>query len=85
MIIAVTGGRPKVTGSNIAIAPGGPIPGSTPTRVPMKTPPKQQSRFKGSRAIRNPYSRLVNKAGDHSFQPKIPGGKGKPSSFSRRR
>jgi len=45
MIIALTGEIPKVIGSRSDIAPTGPIPGRTPTRVPMKTPKKQEIRL----------------------------------------
>ena len=41
MISADTGGKPKVTGSSIAIVAVGPRPGSTPISVPRKTPPRQ--------------------------------------------
>jgi hypothetical protein len=47
MIIAVRGDMWNVAGRRMAIAPRGPRPGSTPTRVPMRTPRKQNRRFRG--------------------------------------
>jgi len=41
MIMAPTGEILKVAGSKRDMAPTGPIPGSTPIRVPTKTPAKQ--------------------------------------------
>ena len=41
MMSAVTGAKEKVIGSSIAIVAVGPMPGSTPTRVPSSTPTKQ--------------------------------------------
>jgi hypothetical protein len=38
---------PKVTGRRSDIAPTGPMPGSTPINVPIKTPIKQVKRFIG--------------------------------------
>jgi len=58
MIVADMGDIRKVAGKRIDIAPIGPIPGSTPTKVPMKTPRKQNRRFSGSRASEKPVKRL---------------------------
>jgi hypothetical protein len=41
MIRAGAGSSPKVKGSSMATVATGPIPGSTPTRVPRKQPMKQ--------------------------------------------
>ena len=41
MIIADTGSSVNEIGSSIATVVTGPIPGSTPTTVPSKTPMKQ--------------------------------------------
>jgi hypothetical protein len=60
MIMAPVAGILKVIGKRIAIAPTGPIPGSTPTSVPSTEPTKQKKRFCGSRAILNPYRRLFS-------------------------
>jgi hypothetical protein len=54
IMMAVAGGREKVTGSRRAIAPAGPIPGRTPTSVPTKQPTQQNITFIGVRAILNP-------------------------------
>jgi hypothetical protein len=51
---AETGDIRKVTGKSIDIAPVGPIPGSTPTRVPIKTPRKQHRILKGWSTIEKP-------------------------------
>src|SRR5258706_12228101 len=48
----------SVTGSSSDIAEIGPIPGSTPTRVPIKTPIKQYSRLTGCRATPKPWATL---------------------------
>jgi hypothetical protein len=50
MIIAPIGVMRKVAGSKRDIAPTGPMPGSTPISVPVRTPMKQYNRFTGSRA-----------------------------------
>ena len=41
MIIAATGGTLKVSGKSIAMVANGPMPGSTPIKVPTSTPTKQ--------------------------------------------
>jgi len=51
MIREETGERPKVVGSNMAIAPVGPIPGRTPINVPINTPTKQYRKFTGWKTI----------------------------------
>jgi hypothetical protein len=38
MIMALTGPSEKVSGKSIAIVARGPMPGSTPIRVPTETP-----------------------------------------------
>jgi len=47
MMMADTGDIRKVVGRRIDIAPNGPIPGSTPTSVPIETPIKQAKIFAG--------------------------------------
>jgi hypothetical protein len=59
MIMAEAGGIPIVTGSSMASAPGGPIPGRTPIRVPIKTPMKQKNKFVGVIATWKPAHRLA--------------------------
>jgi hypothetical protein len=44
----------KVSGSSSAIATAGPIPGSTPTKVPSVTPAAASSRFSGRSAVPKP-------------------------------
>ncbi len=50
MMMPASGVLDSVTGSSSDIAETGPMPGSTPTSVPMKTPKKQDSRLIGWRA-----------------------------------
>jgi len=45
--VADMGDIRKVTGKRMDIAPIGPIPGRTPTRVPIRTPKKQDRMFEG--------------------------------------
>jgi len=45
MMMAPIAGILKVNGSSMAIAVTGPMPGSTPTRVPMAAPARQYSKF----------------------------------------
>ena len=57
MMIAEVGGSTVVRGSRIAIPETGPMPGSTPTSVPMKQPTKAQKRFCQDKAVTNPWMR----------------------------
>ena len=54
VLIAGTGGIPKVSGSRMEMVATGPIPGSTPTRLPTSTPRKQYIRLCGSSATPKP-------------------------------
>src|SRR3712207_1781578 len=56
MISALAGSSRKVIGSSIATVSAGPMPGSTPTAVPMVTPTSAHSRFPGVSAAANPSS-----------------------------
>jgi hypothetical protein len=51
MMMDETGEKPYVVGRSMDIAPTGPIPGRTPTRVPMNTPIKQNKKFMGLRTV----------------------------------
>jgi hypothetical protein len=51
---ALVGSRTVVTGSNRATVMAGPMPGSTPTAVPSRTPMKAYRRFMGVSAVANP-------------------------------
>src|SRR6476469_1844503 len=51
MMMPDSGVPDSVTGNSSDIAEIGPMPGKTPTSVPMKTPMKQYSRLIGSRTI----------------------------------
>src|SRR3972149_1776823 len=57
MMIAGVGGRKDVSGRRIAIPEVGPIPGSTPTRVPRTDPISAKKRFCGVRACPKPWNR----------------------------
>ncbi len=54
-----TGETYSVDGRSNAMAPSGPIPGSTPISVPMNTPTKHTRRFTGCTATQNPLARLA--------------------------
>src|SRR6478735_8126690 len=58
MISADTGGSAYVAGSSIAMVATGPMPGSTPIRVPSTQPMKQYSRLTGVTATPKPVMRL---------------------------
>src|SRR5215210_7231985 len=58
MIIPDSGVPDSVIGSNSDIAEIGPMPGSTPTSVPIKTPTKQYSRLIGCSATPKPCATL---------------------------
>src|SRR5688500_7003058 len=62
MMSAATGGTLKVSGSSIAIVASGPMPGSTPIRVPSSTPMKQNHRFCSISATVKPKMRLLNRS-----------------------
>ena len=49
-------------GISIAIVPSGPMPGSTPIRVPTSTPMRQYSRFCTDSATPKPNTRLPNRS-----------------------
>src|SRR5258708_470561 len=50
---------PNVSGSRIEIVATGPMPGNTPTRLPTRTPRKQNIRLCGSSATPTPYQSSV--------------------------
>jgi hypothetical protein len=58
MISAPTGATLKVIGNSIAMVASGPMPGSTPIRVPTETPIVQYSRFCQVRATPKPKMRF---------------------------
>jgi hypothetical protein len=60
MISAPSGLRLNVTGSSIAMVAMGPMPGSTPIRVPIRHPNRQNSRLTGVAAAAKPVARLWN-------------------------
>ncbi len=74
MIMAETGLIPNVTGKSRDIVPAGPIPGSTPTSVPMKTPVKQYNRLTAEKATFNPNEKFSKKPVTRSLSqnPSIP-------------
>src|SRR5581483_8411600 len=60
MISAPTGATLKVIGNSIAMVASGPMPGSTPIKVPTETPIRQYSRFCQEKATSKPKIRLWN-------------------------
>ena len=60
MMMPNSGVPDSVIGSSSDIAEIGPMPGSTPTSVPMKTPMKQYSRLTGSSAMPKPCATLTS-------------------------
>ena len=55
-IIDAVGSTFSVIGSSIATAVAGPMPGSTPTAVPMVQPSRHHSRLIGVPAVRKPWA-----------------------------
>ena len=53
-IIDAVGSTFSVMGSSIATAVAGPIPGSTPTAVPMVQPSRHHNKLTGVPAVRKP-------------------------------
>src|SRR5258707_8071045 len=62
MMRADTGCKVKEIGSSIATVVTGPMPGSTPTTVPSKTPMKQYRRFCAVNATPKPIARFARKS-----------------------
>src|SRR5215211_9175025 len=62
MMIPASGDPASVTGKSSDIAETGPMPGSTPTSVPMNTPMKQESRFRGWSATEKPCPTLARRS-----------------------
>src|ERR1700745_2451739 len=62
MISADTGGNAYVAGSSIAMVATGPMPGSTPIRVPSTQPMKQYSRLIGVTATPKPVARVARRS-----------------------
>ncbi len=59
MIRADSGGTENVNGSSIATVVTVPMPGNTPTSVPIRTPAKQYARLLNDKATPNPKARLL--------------------------
>src|SRR5260221_6262989 len=62
MISDAVGGRWKVMGSSMAMVATGPMPGSTPIRVPTMQPIRQYSRFWRLTATLRPRYRLLRRS-----------------------
>src|SRR5262245_8709722 len=62
MISAPVGSTLNVSGNNIAIVAIGPMPGSTPIKVPTRQPMKASRRFAGDNAVAKPSPRLPTKS-----------------------
>src|ERR1051325_11073983 len=59
MMMPASGVPDSVIGNSSDIAEIGPMPGSTPTSVPMNTPMKQYSRLTGNSAMEKPCMTLT--------------------------
>src|ERR1700693_3425400 len=59
MITAWVALSPKVTGNRIEMPESGPMPGSTPTKVPTRQPRKAYQRLSGWKAMAKPCARLI--------------------------
>jgi hypothetical protein len=57
MMMPEVGGSTVVSGRSMAIPEDGPMPGSTPIRVPIRQPIVAHSRFSGVRAVAKPLRR----------------------------
>src|SRR5262249_33770871 len=58
MISEVSGARPYVAGSSMAMVATGPIPGRTPISVPSRHPTRQKNRFCRLAAAVKPVTRM---------------------------
>src|SRR6478735_6700793 len=74
-IKAPVGSRVNVIGSSSATVSAGPMPGSTPTRVPMVTPIRARNRLVGVSASPNP---VISWEKESISEPPDAGGKGDP-------
>src|SRR5213075_2476853 len=70
MISAPTGGRPKVIGSSIAMVASGPMPGSTPIKVPTSAPIRHSPRLVGVTATPKPNQRFEMMSMLRSLEPR---------------
>src|SRR6185503_6484147 len=59
MMIACVAFRPNVTGRRMEMPASGPMPGSTPTRVPTRQPRNAYQALLGSSATEKPCARLI--------------------------
>src|SRR5713226_6841735 len=62
MMSAPVGSTLKVSGNNMAMVAIGPMPGSTPIKVPTRHPMKQSTRLVGDNAVAKPSPRLPMKS-----------------------
>ena len=58
--MAPTGFMPNVSGNRMEMVAIGPMPGNTPTMLPISTPTKHHMILCGSNATPNPYHKSVN-------------------------
>src|SRR5438270_11645618 len=70
MISAPTGGRPNVIGSSIAMVASGPMPGSTPIRVPTSAPIRHSPRLIGVTATPKPNQRFAKMSMMRPLEPR---------------
>jgi hypothetical protein len=66
IMIAEVGDNTVVSGMSIAMAEDGPMPGKTPTRVPIRQPTNAQNKFIGASADPNPW---IRKSQENNMQP----------------
>src|SRR5215213_4385724 len=62
MMSDAVGESAKVIGRSMETVAVGPIPGSTPIRVPSSTPTKQKARLSGVSAVSKPSARLARRS-----------------------
>src|SRR5687768_10906871 len=74
MMMASVALRPKVIGKRMLMPDSGPMPGSTPTRVPMRQPIKAYQRLLGCSATEKPCKRLTKVPSMQSLEPEPSGG-----------
>src|ERR1700749_2117595 len=69
MIRPDTGSRWKVSGNSIAMVAIGPMPGSTPIKVPTMAPRNAKPRLAGVSATPKPMARLLKNSMRSQFRP----------------
>lgn len=65
-MIAEVGDSIVVSGMSMAIADDGPMPGKTPTKVPIRHPKKAQNKLVGPKADEKPW---IRKSQENNMRP----------------